>query len=72
MFALILMVPTFLLIIFVSIRLTRSIRLLTKKVEQISENELLESYICRYKYAKSSYADIAWREFEKEDPDLEV
>lgn len=36
------------------------------------EDELLESYVCRYKYAKSSYADIAWREFEKEDPDLEV
>ena len=34
--------------------------------------EHLESYICRYKYAKSDYVELAWEEFEKEDSDLSV
>ena len=46
--------------------------LLQTETATFNENGYLVSYICRYKYAKEAYADIAWEEFGKTDSDLQA
>lgn len=46
--------------------------LLQTETATFNDNGHLESYICRYKYAKSAFADIAWEEFGNNDSDLQA
>jgi len=46
--------------------------LLQTETATFNDNGHLESYICRYKYAKSAFADIAWEEFGNSDSDLQA
>ena len=46
--------------------------LLQTETATFNDNGHLESYICRYKYAKSAFADIAWEEFGNNDSNLQA